>query len=177
MNNYRNYKGYNDYELIYLIKEGNESALNFFFAKYEKYIQKIVRTFYHQNDEYKMDDCMQEGRIALYECIYKYNEDSQTSFFSFFTVVLKRKFIKLLQYDTKTHYILCEDAVIDYLPRRKEMKLDGKLFFNEKLKIDIFNSCIIGDKSLNDFAKENKMSYHKLYYIYKKMIEELKETF
>ena len=176
MNNYINYKDYNDYELIYLIKEGNESALNFFFDKYEKYIKKIVYSIY-QNEEFDMEDCIQEGRISLYECIYKYNDDSETSFFSFFTVVFKRKLIRLLQNNIKTSYILCEDSVIDYLPRKREIKLEGKSFFSDKLKIDIFNSCIIGNISLRNYAKQNNMTYHKVYYIYNKMIEELKDLF
>ena len=104
MNNYINYKDYNDYELIYLIKEGNESALNFFFEKYEKYIIKVVESYIHYDEGLK-EDYIQEGRIILYECIYRYDEDSNVSFFSYFTIILKRKLLKLIQSEMKFKYI------------------------------------------------------------------------
>ena len=176
MNNYINYKDYNDYELIYLIKEGNESALNFFFEKYEKYIIKVVGSYIHYDEGLK-EDYIQEGRIILYECIYRYDEDSNVSFFSYFTIILKRKLLKLIQSEMKFKYILCEDILIDYFPKKKQRRLEGKYFFDDELKIKLFDQCIIGGIPLKDFADKNNIEYNKLYYIYQKMLEDLKRFF
>lgn len=176
MNNYINYKDYNDYELIYLIKEGNESALNFFFEKYEKYIIKVVGSYIHYDEGLK-EDYIQEGRIILYECIYRYDEDSNVSFFSYFTIILKRKLLKLIQSEMKFKYILCEDILIDYFPKKKQRRLEGKYYFDDELKIKLFDQCIIGGIPLKDFADKNNIEYNKLYYIYQKMLEDLKRFF
>lgn len=176
MNNYINFKDYNDYELIYLIKEGNEAALNFFFEKYDKYIKKVVYSIVY-SDICKREDYIQEGRMILYESIFKYDDQLGISFFAYFSFVLKRKYIKLLRYDIRTKYVLCEDVIIDTLPRKTNNKIKGKTFFSDKLKIEIFDNCIINNVSLKDFARIKKISYHKIYYIYQKMIEELKEYF
>lgn len=176
MNNYINFKDYNDYELIYLIKEGNELALNCFFEKYEKFIIKIVRSYVYFKDE-RFDDFVQEGRILLYESIYKYDDFSNISFFSYFSIVLKRKIVKQLQLDNKNQYILCEDFVIDHSPRRTIKRIEGKAFFNDELEIEIFDNCIIGKIPLTDFAKMKNIGYNHIYYVYQKMIKELKKLF
>jgi len=176
LNNYINFKDYNDYELIYLIKDGNEIALNCFFEKYEKFITKIVRSYIYYKDE-RFDDFVQEGRILLYECIYRYDDSSDTSFFTYFSIILKRKIIKQLQLELKENYILCEDSVIDYSNKRMPKKIEGKIFFTDELKIEIFDNCIIGNITLTSFAKMKNISYHQIYYVYQKMIEELKTIF
>ncbi|MCR5231496.1 MAG: hypothetical protein K6B64_02515 [Acholeplasmatales bacterium] len=84
-----NYKFYNDFEMLYLIKEGNELAYNIMFLKYEKYIWKIVLESYPYNS--KNEDLVQEGRIVLHNCILGYNSYMNVSFFSYFTICLKRK--------------------------------------------------------------------------------------
>ena len=51
-------KLYNDYEILYLIKEGNEVALSFIFKKYEPYIWKIASAYHRYND--KREDLVPE---------------------------------------------------------------------------------------------------------------------
>lgn len=175
MSNYICFKDYNDYELIYLIREGNEQALYFFFEKYEKIIKKIICSYIKFND-YRFEDFLQEGRMLLYESIYKYEVSSNTSFFTYFIIILKRRLYKLVGND-EYEKVVFRDMNIDYIPHETTIKYYGRYFFQDKLKIKLFDKCIIGNMKVVDFAKKYKISYYRAYYNYKKAIEELKEIF
>lgn len=41
-----NYKKYNDYELIYMIRENDDSSQNILFEKYQPIIRKFANDFY-----------------------------------------------------------------------------------------------------------------------------------
>ena len=62
-----NYKGINDYELIYRIRENNdEEAINDLIYKYEPLIAKLARKYYDSGCQgVDINDFMQEGRIAV----------------------------------------------------------------------------------------------------------------
>ena len=88
---------FNDYELIYSIKDGNEKSLEVLLLKYDPYIIAYVTKIMGYMDE----DFVQEGRLVLYNAIYSYKESNQHSFFSFFTLCLKRKISYLLYEENK----------------------------------------------------------------------------
>ena len=58
------YVNHNDYELIYLIKEGNVAAKDFLFKKYTSLIKKMYRDGYYAK-RFLMLDFMQEGFLIL----------------------------------------------------------------------------------------------------------------
>ncbi len=174
MNNYSKYKNYNDYELLYLINEGSELAFNVFFEKYEIYITKIVSQFVYYNNE-NFEDLVQEGRITLYQCIKSYNQNNNASFFSYFTVIYRRKIIRLLNSAYYNNHVVLDENIITYHCDKESKKITGDMYFTDPLKIDFFNECIIGQMSLTTYARKNKLSYDKVYYLNKKVIEELKE--
>ena len=62
-----NYKDYNDYEVLYMIREDSD-IIDLIIQKYEPLIKKIAFSFFssykYMNIDY--DDLVQEGRIALY---------------------------------------------------------------------------------------------------------------
>jgi DNA-directed RNA polymerase sigma subunit (sigma70/sigma32) len=167
-----NYKNYNDYELIYLINEGSELALNIFFEKYEPYINKVA-SFYLSKYDSHFDDLVQEGRILLFDNIKSYRTNSKTSFFTYFTINYKRRIYRLLSSDYYNLPTLKEDIIVEYNPN-KYSHLSGKKFFKEKEKIRLFDECIIGKQTLRNYAIKYNIKYGKVYYLYKKIIEELK---
>ena len=75
---------YNDYELLYLIQDGEEKALHVLLKKYDTLIYTVVREMYPYGD--KAYDLMQEGRMTLYNCIYKYSKAKEISFYSYFYI-------------------------------------------------------------------------------------------
>ena len=83
----------NDYELIYLIRDYNEIALELLFAKYKGWIFKKINEFKIFGME--RDDFFVEAQMCLYEAIKRYKEEFNVCFFNFYNVIVTRKFIKL----------------------------------------------------------------------------------
>lgn len=114
-----NYKNINDFELIYLVKENNEDALNFFFKKYEPLISKIANYYYTNVKDLKIEyeDLLQEGRIGLYEAIKCFEIKQEVLFYTFAFLCIKR-------------------AIVSYLKRNttnKKMVLASSLSFDETI--------------------------------------------
>ena len=60
---------YNDYELVYLVREQNEAALDILIQKYSPLIGKIASSYYGVGFDY--EDFFQEGRMAFIKSIYR----------------------------------------------------------------------------------------------------------
>lgn len=104
--------GYNDYELIYLIKERSDEALEIMFAKYEKLIYtKIYKYYFHK---IAFEDCVQEGRLVLLKALKLYSDNSKKTFMRYFELLLERKLIDLLRKDIKdaNSYELSEEKIL-----------------------------------------------------------------
>lgn len=104
---------YNDYELLYLISEHNEEALEIMFSKYKPLIKARIRGFKIKPNVF--EDFYQEGLMILYHCIDKYNDIYQKSFNKYFDFYLQKRFMNILKDDKKYFYntIILED--LDYL--------------------------------------------------------------
>ena len=87
----------NDYELIYLIQEEDEQALNIMLKKYEPLIKKIVNHYYRIFKDFNIDfqDLVQEGRIGLYRAIKSYKEDKNILFYTFAFMCIKGQILAI----------------------------------------------------------------------------------
>ena len=63
----------NDYELLYLINEGNEKALKLLFDKYDHLIRMLAKEYAPYGN--RSADLAQEFRMILYKCIECYKEE------------------------------------------------------------------------------------------------------
>ena len=81
----------NDYELIYLVQEGSEIALDLLYHKYYIYINKMVGKY--NIPKYKKEDLVQEGLDALFVSIKNFNPNKyDKTFFNYFKLVLLYNF-------------------------------------------------------------------------------------
>lgn len=82
---------YNDYELIYMIKE-DENAFDCLLKKYEPLFKKISSSFVLRYKEkgIEYDDIWQQCLIALYFATSNYNQDNSAIFYSYLLICLKR---------------------------------------------------------------------------------------
>ncbi len=166
---YNKYSKYNDYELIYLIKDGNEKALNIMFKKYDTLIYTEILKVYHKND--KIDDLAQEGRMQLYECILRYNMNFTVSFYSYFLLCLKRKIYKLVYSE---YYKL---PIVSFCESTSEKFYDNnnnKIYLDDKYEQDMLDDCIINGFSIKEYATKHNMKYSQAYKIKKSVIEKVK---
>ncbi|MGL4949869.1 MAG: hypothetical protein ACRC5M_05765 [Anaeroplasmataceae bacterium] len=154
----------NDYELIYLINDMNEKALELMYKKYSYLINKKVYEM-GLNLNYK-DDFMQIGYISLNTALNTFNEKYNKSFFKYYELILRRDLIrhniKFSKYDLSV-----EDDVIDYIA------CEDKVEFNEKFDIDtsifnkiellVFNDIYVYNLSYDEIVLKHKITKKYLY--------------
>lgn len=171
------YNKSNDYELLYLYKDGIERALELLYEKYGYLIEIIVSSYMPYGD--KRIDLVQEGRIILFECIKGYREILGVTFYSYFYISFERRIRRLLKnnyYDEiniLNEFDVCniESNSKSYLVNSLEKIVNNDL---DIISIDIFNKCIIGNYSLKEFSRINNLKYENVFYKYKKLCEYLK---
>jgi DNA-directed RNA polymerase specialized sigma24 family protein len=90
---------YNPYELIYMSRIGEETALAALFAQYQSYFQYLRNTVAKRNcvnsDAY--DEMLLEMRIGVSDACERYREDEEASWRTFLTIVLKRRAVNVLR--------------------------------------------------------------------------------
>ena len=105
------YKGINDYELIYLIQEKDELAYNTMYKKYDFLIKKIAREYYVRNKNFgiEFDDLYQEGVLALEQALNNYNE--QTSlFYTFVVLCIRREMERIIKAAKRHKHMILNDS-------------------------------------------------------------------
>ena len=90
-----NYKLYNDYELIYRIRENDEDSYDVLFQKYSPIIKRIAMDYYksYSTYGYELDDFIQEGYVAFQKALTKYNPERDVLFYTFVILCLHRSLI------------------------------------------------------------------------------------
>lgn len=171
----------NDYELLYLINDGNEKALNVLFEKYEHLIRMLAKEYVPYGNTSL--DLAQEFRMVLFRCIKCYKDDFRISFYSYFLISVNRKAKKMIKSDYYQESLLLSEECLSYYD--SSYKNDDFMIktivnlinnkYKDKIYLDIFYDCIIGGISLSQYAIENNLIYANLYYKYKKLCNEIKE--
>lgn len=89
------YSNYNDYELIYMVRENDEDSTDILYQKYYPIIHHIANSFYQLNKYYGYDfeDFLQEANLAFYKAVSSYNEGEDTLFYTFVVVCIRRKLL------------------------------------------------------------------------------------
>lgn len=102
------YDDYNDYELVYLVREESEEAIDIIMDKYEPIIRNMASYYYDNFKFIKLDleDLIQEGRIGLLYAIRHFSETRNALFYSFAILCIKGKMVNQLKYGcSKKNYI------------------------------------------------------------------------
>lgn len=168
------YKLINDYELIYLIKEGNETAYLLLFKKYELYLWKIAKDFIGYNE--KMEDLVQEGRILMNTCIYAYKSDLGISFFSFVTLCLRREYAKQMAKNYFDEYLTFNESIHGGgYDHSLDIVYKSDAFLDNEEDKEMYQFVILDGLSLKLYARKKHLSYHKVYYQYALLVEKMKK--
>lgn len=92
----------NDYELLYLIENNHEEALEILYRKYDNLIKARIKGFKIKQKNY--DDFYQEGLLSLDKAIKTYDDKYGKSFNKYFDLILQRRFIQILKKEQKHFY-------------------------------------------------------------------------
>lgn len=92
------YKDFNDYEIIYCIKENNEEANELIYEKYRPFIEITARRLasYSINAGLEASDFIQEGMLALSNAIYTFDEEKDITFYTYARACIEKKMITLM---------------------------------------------------------------------------------
>ena len=89
------YKDYNDYELLDIIHDSDEQAINIMYKKYEPLINSIAQKMfpYCKNCGLEVSDLVQEGMLGLTNAINTFSDSKDTLFFTYAKTCIERRII------------------------------------------------------------------------------------
>lgn len=149
-----NYKGINDYELMYRIRENDEEAVNIMIGKYEPIVINIARKYYPKVKMLgaDMDDLVQEGRIAVVKAINSYDPNNVSLFYTYVSICVDRHFITYCRnLSTNKHAPLNYSFDDEYIYSIGDISSEPINYL-----IDVYNAkAVIGVKNSFDFIDSN----------------------
>lgn len=156
------YKDYNDYELLYMVKESDETAYNLLYEKYKPLIYSLSKRYakVYQNYGIDINDFILEGYLGLDQAIKKFKEEDEYKFQGLASTCVNRqmqdlvriaKLKKNMMLNNSLYYEALDDSNgINYL----EIKADEKAINPEKHMVDneelleSYNKCVKNLKGL-----------------------------
>lgn len=142
-----NYKNVNDYEVMYMIRENDDTAVDIMYEKYKPVIMQLAAKYYAKvkNCGVEYDDLVQEGMIALNRAIMSYKDDCGAMIYTYILVCLERHLITYCRnLQSMKHYHLNNSVAYDISYSYVDYK-DPDYFMNDILLHEQFT------KYKNDF--------------------------
>ncbi|PKM53425.1 MAG: RNA polymerase sporulation sigma factor SigH [Firmicutes bacterium HGW-Firmicutes-3] len=155
---------YTDEEIVVLIREGHDYALDFLMNKYKKLVEKKSKSYFLMGAG--RDDLIQEGMIGLFKAIRDYRNDTASSFFSFADLCITRQIITAVKAATRQKHMPLNSYISLNKPVFEEdndkivlmdLMPSKQIVDPEELIIDKENMHIIEDEladKLSDFEKD-----------------------
>lgn len=186
------YSDYNDYELIYLVRENDDNSYDVLFDKYMPIIRKISFEYFKKFDcfGYDLDDFIQEAYLLFHNAVKIYNPDKDCLFYSFVVLCINRGLI------TFCKRISCESknisnnyfTDIDVLEVCGNILDDSGLIMNEFIRniwnavydLEILYICVF-ELRFNGFTFREigellDLPLKKIQYIYRKVNSYIRNT-
>ena len=95
---------YNDYELLYLVRNNDESALEKLIENYKPIIYKVYYQLRRRLDSFQFDDGYQAGLVGLYTAVSYYKEDRNMAFSTFAIMCITREMYATYRKERKNNY-------------------------------------------------------------------------
>ena len=159
---YSNEKSANDEELIKLINNGNNDALEQLINRYKELVNMKVSKYFIIGAE--REDIYQEGLIGLYKAIKSFDSEKQNSFKTFANLCIERQLITAIKTSNRQKH----------MPLNSYLSLNANAYDEEDdtALIEIFNSKLTEDpletitkkeyyKSVEDKIEKNLSNFEK----------------
>ena len=101
---------YNDYELLYLIRQKNEIAFAILMRKYERVARYLIQKYVGEGLSLLLkEDYLQNGRLKLLQAVEDYREDSNSSFYHFYCEIYHNLLIDCYRKSQRRNYAISLD--------------------------------------------------------------------
>lgn len=97
------YKEYSDEELIVLLRQGEDSIMDFLMNKYKPLVRKKTNALYLIGGE--NDDLIQEGMIGLFKAVRDFQAEKETSFYHFAEICITRQLYSAVEASNRKKHI------------------------------------------------------------------------
>jgi len=152
------YKDYNDYELLYMVKESDENAYNLLYEKYKPLINSLSKKYsrVYQNYGIDINDFILEGYYGLDQAIKNFNEEDEYKFKGLATTCINRQMQNLIRNaKLKRNFILNNSLYYDSLEDSNEInyleiKADEKAISPEQQIIENEDVMETYEKCINN---------------------------
>lgn len=116
---------YNDQELVELVRNGHDFALDFLMNKYKILVERKAKSYFLIGAS--KDDVIQEGMIGLFKAIRDYNPHREASFYSFADLCVTRQMISAVKAATRQKH----------MPLNSYVSLNKPLYEEDSDKTDL----------------------------------------
>ena len=84
----------NEYEMIYMIHQNDDTALRMLMKRYDESVHFIIYRYKkYQGSGWNIDDLLQLAFIKLIDAVYTFQEDREASFGSYYLEIFRRALI------------------------------------------------------------------------------------
>jgi RNA polymerase sporulation-specific sigma factor len=107
-----------DEEILILIQEGDQIALDYIMEKYKYLVRSKAKALFLIGGD--KDDLIQEGMIGLYKAIRDYRSDKDNSFFNFADMCISRQIYSAIKASNRKKNIPLNTYISLYTPINRE---------------------------------------------------------
>ena len=118
------YKEYNDYELLYMVKENDENAYNLLYEKYKPLVISLAKKYASTYQNYGIDinDYILEGYVGLDTSIKRFNDYDEYKFQNLLCTCINRQMQNLIkQARQKRNHILNNSLYYETIQKNQEL--------------------------------------------------------
>ena len=150
------YKKYNDYELIYMVRENDEESLGYLFEKYTPIIKKLSNEYYQRYSSYgyDYDDFIQEANIALYDAYRSFKDSMNVLFYTFVVLCIRRRLLSFCRNITNVNKNISNKMTIE---------IDEFEVIDEGANIDLHINNSLIEKEIHDFILKLPLKYSSVF--------------
>ena len=139
----------NDYEILYMICEGEESNFEILVNKYKPLIYNAVKEYLKlfKKFGYDLDDLMQLGYITLYKTSRKYDIYNQSMFYTYFKKALENMIVSNIRIN-RTNKKEVLNRALSYDECIKDTQISYLEIFASNTKKDIESELVLFKNSM-----------------------------
>lgn len=106
------YKNYNDYELVYQVRENDSIAYDILMNKYSKLVMKYASKYYQKNKNagIEKEDLYQEGMMGFVMALNDYNSND-TIFYTYALLCIRREMERLIKAAKRKKHMVLNEAI------------------------------------------------------------------